>query len=252
MKKYFPEIAEKHIAKTFNILGKDKDMYKDGVYIIRPVGKDIGAGEGIEYVINKKEFNAVVNKYKLSNKYKKIIASEYIKPLLLYKKKKFHIRVHMLFLNNKGKITWSNNLHGKIRHAKYDFINNDYNNLEIHDTHAETTSRDIFFPEDFNFRKENKEKILSQMELILSKVAEIIKPHLKCYTESNNCFEVFGIDFMIKKDFTVILIEINDSYGIHTDNKNQYDTQESRRIWRMYIKKFVNWIYENGIAPVYK
>ena len=252
MKKQFPEIAEKHIAKTFNILGKDKDMYKEGVYIIRPVGKEIGSGEGIEYVSNKKEFESVVNKYKKNSKYRKVIASEYIQPLLLFENKKFHIRVHMLFLNNRGNITWSNNLHGKIRHAKYDFINDDYNNLEIHDTHAETTSRDIFFPEDFNFRKKNTEKVLSQMELILSKVTEIIKPHLKCYTENNNCFEVFGIDFMIKKDFTVILIEINDSYGIHTDNKNEYDTQESKRIWRRYVQEFVNWIYENGIEPVYK
>jgi len=211
MKKYFPEIAEKHMARTFNILGKDKDMYKDGVYIIRPVGKDIGAGEGIEYVINKEEFDVVVNKYKLSNKYKKIIASEYIKPLLLFEKKKFHIRVHMLFLNNKGKITWSINLNGTARYAKLNFINKDYHNLEIHDTHAKSTNRFIYFPEDFNFKKKNTEKIISQIELILSKVAEIIKPRLKCFSESNNCFEVFGIDFMIKKDFTVILIEINDT-----------------------------------------
>ena len=252
MKKYFPEIAEKHMARTFNILGKDKDMYKDGVYIIRPVGKDIGAGEGIEYVINKEEFDVVVNKYKLSNKYKKIIASEYIKPLLLFEKKKFHIRVHMLFLNNKGKITWSINLNGTARYAKLNFINKDYHNLEIHDTHAKSTNRFIYFPEDFNFKKKNTEKIISQIELILSKVAEIIKPHLKCFSESNNCFEVFGIDFMIKKDFTVILIEINDTYGFHNENKNEYDTEESRRIWRIYIREFVNWIYDNGIAPVYK
>ena len=158
----------------------------------------------------------------------------------------------MLFLNNKGKITWSTNLHGTIRNAKLNFIEGDYHNFEIHDTHAKSTSNFIFFPEDFNFEKKNLEKVISQIELILSKIAEIIKIHLKCYSESNNCFEVFGIDFMIKKDFTVILIEINDNYGFHNENKNEYDTEESRRIWRIYIQKFVRWIYENGIAPVYK
>ena len=252
MKKYFPEIAEKHMAKTFNILVKDKDMYKEGVYIIRPVGKDVGSGEGIEYIINKKEFDAVVNKYKLSNKYKKIIASEYIKPLLLYEKKKFHIRVHMLFLNNKGKITWSTNLHGRIFCARTNFINGDYHNLEIHDTHGKYSTHNIFLPEDFNFGKENKKKVLSQMELILSKIAEIIKPHLKCFSNSNNCFQVFGIDFMVKDDFTVMLIEINDTYGLYSENKNEYDTKQGNKIWRMYIKEFVKWIYDNGIEPVYK
>ncbi len=79
MKKQFPEIAEKHMAKTFNILKKDFKI-KDGVYIIRPVGKEVCAGEGIEYVSNKKEFEAVINKYMKNSKYKKIIASEYLHP----------------------------------------------------------------------------------------------------------------------------------------------------------------------------
>ena len=250
MKKQFPEIAEKHMAKTFNILKKDLKI-KDGVYIIRPVSKSVGFGEAIEYVSNKKEFDNVVNKYKNNNKYKKIIASEYIQPLLLYNKKKIHIRVHMLFLNNHGKITWSTNLHGRIMYAKKEFIYSDYHDLEIHDTHGKSTFHNIFFPEEFNYGKENTEKVLLQMEMILSKVAEIIKPYLKCFTESNNCFEVFGIDFMIKDDFTVILIEINDNYGIPNDNKNEYDTEQGKELWNIYIKKFVKWIYDNGIAAVY-
>ena len=252
MKKQFPKIADKHMAKTFNILGKDKDMYKEGVYIIRPVGKDVGSGEGIEYVSNKKELEAVINKYKSGNKYKKIIASEYIQPLLLYEKKKFHIRVHILFLNNNGKIIWSANLHGKFFCGKNEFVYKDYHNLDIHDTRGRNCIQNIFFPEEFNYGKENTEKVLSQMELILSKVAEIIKPHLKCYTESNNCFQVFGIDFMIKDDFTVILIEINHNYAIKNNNKNEYNTEEGSKVWLLYIKEFIKWIYENGIAPVYK
>jgi hypothetical protein len=123
--------------------------------------------------------------------------------------------------------------------------------LEIHDTHAKSTSRDIYFPEEFNYGKKNIEKVLSQMELILSKVAEIIKPHLKCFSENNNCFEVFGIDFMLKNDYTVMLIEINDNYGIHSHDKNEYDTEKSRKVWHTYVKKFVRWIYDNGIAPIY-
>ena len=251
MKKQFPEIAEKHMAKTFNILKNDINI-KDGIYIIRAVGKSVGSGEGVEYVTNKKELETVINKYKNSNKYKKVIASEYIQPLLLYNNKKFHIRVHILFLYNKGKITWSTLLHGRILCAKTDFINSDYHNLEMHDTHGRYSTRNIYFPEEFNYGKENTEKVLLQMEMILSKVAEIVKPHLKCFTESNNCFEVFGIDFMIKDDFTVMLIEINDDAGTPSFPIGNFENEENNRLWRISVKEYVRWVYDNAIAPVYK
>ena len=48
-----------------------------------------------------------------------------------------------------------------------------------------------------------------------------------------------------------MLIEVNEEYGFHNENKNKYDTEESRKVWRMYIKEFVRWIYDNGISPVY-
>ena len=89
------------------------------------------------------------------------------------------------------------------------------------------------------------------MEMILSKVAQIIKPHLKCFSESNNCFEVFGIDFMIKDDFTVILIEINDEVGNPSFPIGNYKNKENNNLWHLYIKKYVNWIYNNGIEPIY-
>ena len=250
MKKQFPEIADKHMAKTFNILKKDIKI-NDGVYIIRPVGKSVGSGEGIEYVSNKKEFNNVVNKYKNNNKYKKVIASEYIQPLLKYNNKKFHIRVHILFLNNNGKITWSTNLHGRILCAKTDFVNSDYHNLEIHDTHGRYSTRNIYFPEEFNYGKENTDNVLSQMEIILSNVVEIVKPNLKCFTESNNCFEVFGIDFMIKDDFTVVLIEINDDAGNPSFPIGNFENEENNKLWHLSVKNYVKWIYDNTIAHVY-
>ena len=249
MKKQFPEIADKHMAKTFNILKKDFKI-KDGVYIIRPVGKSVGSGEGIEYVSNKKEFDNVVNKYKNNNKYKKIIASEYIQPLL-YNNKKFHIQVHILFLNNTGKITWNTNLHGRIFCAKKNFVNSDYHNLEIHDTHGRYSTRNIYFPEEFDYGKDITDNVLSQMETILSKVAEIVKPNLKCFDVSYNCFEVFGIDFMIKDDFTVLLIEVNDEVGNPSFPIDNKDDEENNRLWNIYIKKFIKWIYDNGIAPIY-
>ena len=56
---------------------------------------------------------------------------------------------------------------------------------------------------------------------------------------------------MIKDDFTVMLIEVNDNYGLSYRNKNDYDTKKGKKTWRVYIKEYVKWIYDNGIAPVY-
>jgi hypothetical protein len=80
----------------------------------------------------------------------------------------------------------------------------------------------------------------------------IVKPHLKCFSESKNCFEIFGIDFMITKDFTVILIEVNDNYGIPSFPLDNRDDEENNRLWLLHVKEFVKWIYDNGIAPVYE
>lgn len=157
----------------------------------------------------------------------------------------------MLFLNNKGKITWTTFLHGRIFCAKTEFVDKDYYNLEIHDTHGRYSTRNIYFPEEFNYGKENTEKVLLQMELVLSKVAEIVKPYLKCFPESKNCFEVFGIDFMVKDDFTVMLIEVNDNYGFPSFPLNNRYDEENNRLWLLHVKEFVKWIYMSGIASVY-
>jgi hypothetical protein len=249
MVKHNVEIANKHMAKTFNILKKNNNI-KDTVYIIRAVGKSVGSGEGVEYVSNKNELELVINKYKNNNKYKKIIASEYINNLLLYDNKKFHIRVHILFLYHNGKISYSTNLHGRILCAKKNFVNSNYDDLEIHDTHGRFSKRNIYFPEEFNYGKENTNKVLSQMELILSNVAEIINPHLKCFDTSQNCFEVFGIDFMIEKDFNVILIEINDEAGNPSFPIGNKEDIENNRLWFLHIKDYVKWIYDNAISKV--
>ena len=99
--------------------------------------------------------------------------------------------------------------------------------------------------------KKNTENVLSQMEMILSKVAEIVKPYLKCFKESKNCFEVFGIDFMIKDDFTVILIEVNDDAGNPSFPIDNRDNEENNKLWLVYVKEYVKWVYDKGIAPVY-
>ena len=90
------------------------------------------------------------------------------------------------------------------------------------------------------------------MNLILSKVVEIYKPYIKCYEKTKNCFEIFGIDFMIEDNFNVILIEINDTFGIPSFPYNKAnDTIENNRLWLSHVKEYVKWIYDNAISKIF-
>ena len=57
---------------------------------------------------------------------------------------------------------------------------------------------------------------------------------------------------MIKDDFTVMLIEINDDVGNPSFPIDNYEDKENNRLWHLFIKKFVDWIYNKGIEPIYK
>jgi hypothetical protein len=90
------------------------------------------------------------------------------------------------------------------------------------------------------------------MNLILSKVVEIYKPYIKCFEGAENCFEVFGIDFMVEDDFNVILIEINDCIGTPSFPYNKTnDTIKNNTLWLLHVKEYVKWIYDNSISKIF-
>ena len=55
---------------------------------------------------------------------------------------------------------------------------------------------------------------MKQIKKIFRDVAKCIDA--KCYSESKECFEVFGADLMIDENFKVILIEVNTKIGLGT------------------------------------
>ena len=66
---------------------------------------------------------------------------------------------------------------GRIFTAKKEYIQEDWNNTDIHDTHMKSTDKDYFFPEDFNNinlnrHDINKDTINNQTLFILSKISE--------------------------------------------------------------------------------
>ena len=281
MKKYFPDICSKHMAKTFLLKNveslsslssnssmdtdtatatdtaiatdtatatatdTDTDTYTDtsiamggkGVYIVKPAGHGACAGVGVTVVTNDRELEET--RFVLSKRFKNIIISEYIQNPLLYEGKKCHVRMYILINSDK---TWSFWERGRIITANLDYKKGDWTNKDIHDTHVKSTSNDLYFPEDILPTKKYKH-IYKQMELILSAVADIIKPHVKCYEESKYCCEVFGIDFMITDDYVVKLIEINAEAGYTMKDKDN-------KKFKAFCSAYFDWFYKESLIPV--
>ena len=283
MKKFFPEICSKHMAKTFILddieslkqiklndtdnkdlitstdtdtditstdetstdetstdeTSTDKKIKKNNniIFIVKPVGHGACAGVGVTVVTNDKELEDI--RKELCKKFKHIIISEYIQNPLLYEGRKFHIRMYILINSD---ATWSFWERGKAMTAKSPYKKGDWTNKLIHDSHGETTPKDIYFPEDI-LPKDKYSYVYQQMKIILSAVAKIIKPHIKCYEESKYCCEVFGIDFMITDDYTVKLIEINAEagYGAKNEDKTKY---------KQYCSEYFDWFYKESLLSV--
>ena len=248
MIKYQYNIAQKYLMKTNKL--KDIDNINDKVLIIRPIGPGAGGGNDVYVVDTNEDFIKIKNKLQ---KYKDVIATEYIQnPLLLenIEYKKFHLRMYFLVTNNNNNnntIKWYLFNKGKIITAEVPYKNEDFTNPKIHDTHFKSTFVNRYFPEDLKLSNDITENILLQMYQCLEGAYNIIKNHVKCYDESKNCFEVFGVDFMITDDYKVKLIEINarHDYGVNDMNK------ENKEGFIKFNEDFFNWIYINAIQPIF-
>jgi hypothetical protein len=213
-------------------------MRGKGVYIVKPAGHGACAGVGVTVVTNDRELEEA--RSTLSRRFKNIIISEYIQNPLLYEGRKFHLRMYILI--NSEPFSWAFWDRGKAMTAKLPYIKGDWTNKEIHDSHGETTPKDIYFPEDI-LPKDKYRYVYQQMKLILGAVAELIKPNTRCYEESRYCCETFGIDFMITDDYTVKLIEINAEAGYGSKNKDKTK-------YKAYCSAYFDWFYKNSLIPL--
>jgi hypothetical protein len=232
---YDKKFTYKYFMKQYDILKIDinllKNIFDDGrIWILKPT---FGfSGSGIKILKNYEELKIFYNKNRLEfNKMNKKnlhlnytssdktwIISEYITNTLLFLKKKFHFRVFII-------ITKINNIiEGYLFNiipiviAKKDYIKNNFTNKNIYNTHwQENRAKQYVFPIDFynEFGLEKTELIHKQIKIICDKFFYVLKNNikLKCYSETKNCFEIFGIDLMVNDNFDVKIIEFNEKPG---------------------------------------
>lgn len=210
-KKYFPSKATKFLCKS-RLLKNVKCVKTGEVIIVRPIGHGACSGNDISIVRTDEELAAAKI---LVSKYSSAMVSEYIINPLLFHSKKFHLRMYyaVTILDNEtksylfgiGKILTS--------HKPYDLSDM---SKDVHDTHADSTTSNIWFPYDIEFH--DTKKMYDDMMEVCKCVTRILlrDGNMACYPESKNGYEVFGCDFMFDSENNVKLLEINDKVGYTT------------------------------------
>ena len=249
MRKYNNKSIEKYVLKEFHIdlyelyksphliSKKYKKLFTSNkTWILKPVYGY--AGKDIQIVDNFNRFKKIIQQTIIKNKtlkkfnreiYKNIginrkekyniewILQEYINNPLLIDKKKIHLRVYYIYNGKKGYILDK----GEIATAENLYIQDNYYDNSIHDTHFYKNKRPLYFPDDLvsNYGEKKYNAIFKQIVTIFKGVHKCISA--KCYSESKHCFYIFGGDIMITDDFNVKLIEVNQkpAYSIFNSNK---------------------------------
>ena len=237
MLKYNPKIAFKHFSKTYLL----KDIYKiNNVYILRPFNNS-GGGKNIFIVTSTKELINIKKKINVNN----YIASEYITNPLLFKNKKFHLRVTFMITCIDSKISLSIFKHIRILQAKMPYKNKDFSNKDIHDSHVSSTDDDYLFSTEFKSNK-NYNNIIRQIILVINECFSIVKPEIKLYPETKNSFQIFVSDFMITSEYIIKLLEIN-----HGDIGYNFLNVKNYNIQQIFNKNFFKWIFIKTIVPIF-
>jgi len=255
-KDFFPNIVKKHMKKTFLYLQFQKFEFPS-IYILRPINSS--SGSDIFYVSNMQELLDAEKYYMNNNTYFeqdrmshnfRVIASEYITNPLLYKTRKFHLRMYYLisYINNNFNTFFLEN--GKILTALYPFTLTKPFTKEVHDTHFDTTDGDILVPEaflekDLSVKNIEYSDIIKQMRTILSAISSNINLEKSklLYDNVKNGFCICGVDFMIDDTGTVILIEVNSTPGLAF--YKQANTNK-------FCDTIFNWVNECVLEPCFK
>ena len=206
-----------------------KDVNKINVVsIIKPTGKDAFAGRGITVCSNQAEFEIGCKKIK----YNEGIVCDYLVDPLLFQGKKFHVRAH-LFISSWN--TFSNGPMCLLATAKLPYIQGDWLNPDIHDSHGKTTDN-TYFLEDLEFDDETMSIINDNIDYVLNEISKILYGNVVSYTESKKSWNVLGIDIMFDNELVAWLLEVNELPGFILKHNNE----KSRKFERIMLE----WEYD--------
>ena len=225
---YFSVNLSKQVGSKQKILIPKTHYTGCNIWLIKRVnlnrGRQIHIMSNVDKLIN--EIKEIKNETKLHY----LILQKYIEDPLLYYSKKFDIRIWVLFTY-------------MLRDEKYEFYvfkeghlkscsesyNMTSNNLYVHLTNysvqkynknfsKDDIGNEISFEKFQNFLDQKKKKI-NFKEDILTNIIQIIEITINAVKnkinimDRKNCFEIFGYDFILDKNYNPFLLEINTNPG---------------------------------------
>lgn len=211
---------------------------KDGdVFIIKPVGVGAHSGKGISVVVNDRELK-VAKENAAKHKHWKWIASKYIKNPLLFNGKKFHFRCYLMITTMNLKKFYKFNQY-EIVLAKDKYKPSDFQNKNIHDSHAKTTPFLYTYPKDIK-----DDRIQVEVEKIMDRIIDVLmKTNITGYEEPKYAYDILGLDIMFDDNYNAWLIEVNNKIGHGIENYNEN--------YRNFEKNFLTWEYNSIVKQIF-
>ncbi len=209
------------------------------------------SGWGIEVVTSKAELDAVIDKYEYLDKKYRFVLSRYITNPKLIKNPddnlsyKFHIRLWAIVSIDKNDTTRFGLFNtGNIITSNAPYVNKDYNNKKIHDTHQGKSLQieEGSFPQDFPGTEEAKAKLILDVRKMFADVFRAVSHKIKKMDKCESGFQIFGIDMMVTDENKPVLIEINNQPGLPGYHKYhpKYVTRLSKEFYSAMWDTVIN------------
>jgi len=239
----------KFIAKSWPM---EKFAYTSGVYIMRPSHILAFAGRDIRVISSAEEFEHAKQFYeKKKREFAKgssrlrdyrVIVSEYIKDPMLFRNRKFHLRIYINTVASHEKLMSCSMAfqNGEILTGALPYVQSDWNNKLIHDTHGETTDGNYTFPRDYPGRLDN---LWPQLGQLLGEIKALCSHH-RPFSQAQYSQHLFGIDVMVQADDTIKLLEINSGAGLGDGKYRNTDDG------RAYYKTLNMWLWQTGMREL--
>ena len=220
---------------------------------------NLNRGREIKVMSNLDEIIQEINQIKNKENVKYIIIQKYIERPLLYSWRKFDIRIWVLFtymaksekfeayvfkeghLKASSEIFDINSLDLFIHLTNYSVQKNNKNfskikignEISFNDFQQELDKKE----KKINFRKDIFTKIIKIIEI----TASVAKNRINGF-DKNNCFEIFGYDFMLDDQYNPYLLEINTNPGY----------EESSPLIKMLVPRLIDDAFRLTIDKIFE
>jgi hypothetical protein len=210
----YSEVINKSRLESYRSLFEKKSKNNDDNYIWILKGDQSYGGSGNFIVSKYNEFKKIVNENRFG-----FLLSKYLTKPLLFHRKKFHLRLYVInFIDNNNQTQVFLSKYGFIYTAKKEYVNKDYDDKDIHDSHFKSTETDYIFPNEFinEYGIVKYKNVESQIMGIISYIAEIQSINIQKFDDVPFAYNILGYDFIITEDYQVKLLEINTKTGLYT------------------------------------